>query len=836
MQSSFDIHKLTFGSDDAELEEKRGFLNKVFLKTSIYHRAKEGQRELMIGRKGSGKSAICLMLKKAFESESTTTILATPKSLSQPKIRQLKSSSINQDESYILGWKYALLTMIGLEIVKIVEVNQTLNLNKKGKQQLKRVKKFLAENGEIEKSFSQKLAGGANILSKISVKAFGVEGFAETRQLQAEKDAATELENFQSILNTLLIETPNLKIVVLIDKADEVWNQTQESELMIVGLIRAVHDLNSELQNTHFILFLRSDIYDILKFNDADKLHSMEERLDWQYDDLKHLISTRGKVSAKLAESHPDQIWQRLFDAKVNGIDSFDYIIQRTLKRPRELIQFCNSALAKAQDNKHSQITAQDILDAEKQYSNWKLKDISSEFAIQYPYLEDVLGLFQGFKAGFTYSEFDARYKETKVRLAYPELETISTDKILQILYIVGFLGASTQNQTIFVYDDPLLLLAKQNCIVIHPAYYLAMGLSQPTAFPCADNTSTKIEINVSGDIISGDKVVQTRYEPLLSSSRELEQLVLLQEELIKERSAIETEISSIQAAEKPARLQIRLEELDRNIETTKEKIRTTQQNLKSHQSGIYQTLATAATPALVIYVIDVSQSMSSLIGENTRINVVEESLKAAIMKMVFRSTKGRAISPRYRIAMFAYSSEVFDMLDGIKTVDEVAQRGLPVFTNTQGTTETAKAFNKVASLLRQEIPKMSNAPAPIVCHITDGLYSGEDPLPIAQKIMDMSVNDGNVLVENVFISDTALKSPISSVPEWPGITDKSELNDSYAKQLFDMSSTIPETYREYMRESGLSLTQNAKLLFPGIHPEFISSAINFPTMTRGVR
>ncbi|MCP5463386.1 MAG: VWA domain-containing protein, partial [bacterium] len=671
--------------------------------------------------------------------------------------------------------------------------------------------------------------------SKISVKAFGVEGSAETRQLQAEKDAATELEKFQSILDALLIETPNLKIMVLIDKADEVWNQTQESELMIIGLIRAVHDLNSELQKAHFILFLRSDIYDILKFNDADKLHSMEERLDWQYDDLKHLISTRGKVSANLEENHPDQIWQRLFDDKVNGIDSFDYIIQRTLKRPRELIQFCNSALAKAQDNKHTYITTQDVLDAEKQYSNWKLKDIASEFAIQYPYLEELLALFQGFKAGFIYSEFDTRYKETKARLVFPELEAISTDKILQILYIIGFLGAATQNQTIFVYDDPLLLLAKQSCIIVHPAYYLALGLSQPTNFPCKDSILITTDINVSGDIITGDKVVQTRYEPLLSHSRELESFFLQQEELIEEKAGMEMKLTSLQDTETPESLLIRLQEIEEQLETINEKIKTTQQNLKLHQSSRYQVLATTATPGLIIYVIDVSQSMSSLIGENTRINVVEKSLEAVITDLVFRSTKGRTISPRYKLAMLAYSNEVYDVLNGVKTVEEVAKAGLPVFTNAQGATETAKAFNKVASLLRQEIPKMHNAPAPIVCHITDGIYSGEDPLPIVKKIMDMSVNDGNVLVENIFISDVALRNPIASITQWPGITSKADLTDMYAKKLFDMSSTIPETYRENMRDRGLFLAQNAKLLFPGTHPEFIRSAIIYSAMTMAV-
>ena len=251
------ISALNFGSDDAELDEKHGFLDKVFLKTSIYHRAKESQRELVIGRKGTGKSAICLMLKKAFESEAATTILITPKSLSQQKLEQLRIGSINKDESYVLGWKYVLLVTIGLEVLEQAKQAKPRGRSRSTKNSLSRVHKFLADNGEIEKTFIQRFSRGTSIFSKLSIKALGIEGSAETRQLQVQRDAADELEKFQSTLETLLLGLDQTRIVVLIDKVDEVWNQTEESEMMIIGLIKAVHDLNISLRQTHFILFLR---------------------------------------------------------------------------------------------------------------------------------------------------------------------------------------------------------------------------------------------------------------------------------------------------------------------------------------------------------------------------------------------------------------------------------------------------------------------------------------------------------------------------------------------------------------------------------------------------
>ena len=69
MTTKMDIAKLTFGNDDAERDAKQGFLSKVFLKTALYNRIKADQSELVIGRKGTGKSATCLILKNAFENE-----------------------------------------------------------------------------------------------------------------------------------------------------------------------------------------------------------------------------------------------------------------------------------------------------------------------------------------------------------------------------------------------------------------------------------------------------------------------------------------------------------------------------------------------------------------------------------------------------------------------------------------------------------------------------------------------------------------------------------------------------------------------------------------------
>ncbi|HET6313204.1 MAG TPA: vWA domain-containing protein [Chloroflexia bacterium] len=244
-----------------------------------------------------------------------------------------------------------------------------------------------------------------------------------------------------------------------------------------------------------------------------------------------------------------------------------------------------------------------------------------------------------------------------------------------------------------------------------------------------------------------------------------------------------------------------------------------------------YSLLATSRTPAVIIYLLDVSASMTQPLGNKRRIDVVLDALTAALRQMVFRSTKGGRLSPRYRIAMLAYSDVVYDLLDGIKTIGEVAHLGVPELSPLR-TTDSAKAFAQAEKLLISELPNLVDGPAPVVCHMTDGEYTGADPEPIVRRIMEMTVPDGNILVENIFISDKVLSQPVTDPTKWPGILPDTELTSDYAQKLRDLSSPIPESYRAMMQENNYHLTPGALMLLPGMSPELVAMGFQMSAAT----
>jgi uncharacterized protein YegL len=255
-----------------------------------------------------------------------------------------------------------------------------------------------------------------------------------------------------------------------------------------------------------------------------------------------------------------------------------------------------------------------------------------------------------------------------------------------------------------------------------------------------------------------------------------------------------------------------------------------------------YVAQANAKWPALIIYLIDVSGSMSQRLGGKKRIEVVEDTLQSALKTMVRRSLRGNNVSPRYRIAMFTYSDKVRDVYDGIKTIGEIMRIGIPDVSAAH-LTNTAGAFAAAKQLLEEEIKRLQKGepgsidgtfPTPLVCHLTDGEYTPRygDPEPIANEIKQMRVPDGHVLVENIFISDELIDSPIDA-RSWSGFKEKTTFPKSdHATRLLGMSSRVPESYGNLMRKAGYPIETGTVMLYPGTSPELVEMAFQMSVAT----
>jgi hypothetical protein len=168
------IDRLRFGRDDAESDiEEGGLLRAGFVATTAYQAARDARKRLILGRKGSGKSAICRML--AEESHpGLAAALVTPDGLSAESIRGFEPQGIPAESAKALIWRYVLAVEVG----KYVVAHAKAAHHRPRPRSVAGVRRFLVANGEMSElkpMFSQIIH---KLNTSISLEAFGVKASA----------------------------------------------------------------------------------------------------------------------------------------------------------------------------------------------------------------------------------------------------------------------------------------------------------------------------------------------------------------------------------------------------------------------------------------------------------------------------------------------------------------------------------------------------------------------------------------------------------------------------------------------------------------------------------
>ena len=129
-----------------------------------------------------------------------------------------------------------------------------------------------------------------------------------------------------------------------------------------------------------------------------------------------------------------DVIWPYFFETHINGEASFSYILDRTLLRPREVLRFTRESINTAVNRGHEKVMQEDILQAEKTYSEDLLVDITFELKDVSPDYADVPYAFIGNKTLLSKEEVKQRLIEAKV-------PSDGLENAIELLLWFGFLG-----------------------------------------------------------------------------------------------------------------------------------------------------------------------------------------------------------------------------------------------------------------------------------------------------------------------------------------------------------------------------------------------------------
>lgn len=472
------LQKLDIGDVAAENEIRP--LRSYFVQTGQYHQAKRGHARLVVGRKGSGKTAIFYAVRDSFSRSPARLILDLKPEGHQ--FKEFKEAILThltpglQEHTLTAFWNLILLAEIAN---KIAEDDYTW-----AHRDPERAARFEAVKVAYERcghaftgDFSERLLKQVERLkSRWPEKASEISDARVTGLLYG-----AEIRALNDALAAYLDEKE--EVWLLIDNLDKSWpvrGSRTEDILILRALLEATRKLQRQLERRdvgfHCLVFLRNDIYEHLIRETPDKGKDTEINLDWSDRELFKELIRRRIVASRLLDGSFEDVWAAVFDQFVGTRSSFDYVLDRTLMRPRDFLLFIHRAIEVAINRGHTKVLAEDLRQAESFYSEDLLKATGFELQDVFEGVSDFLHVFLGCPAVL------ARERILTMLSSAP-LTREQAEQALNLLAWFGFLGVQSADgaEISYSYDmryDITRLLApveRGGKFVVHPGFHAAL-------------------------------------------------------------------------------------------------------------------------------------------------------------------------------------------------------------------------------------------------------------------------------------------------------------------------------------------------------------------------
>ncbi|MHB8124187.1 MAG: P-loop ATPase, Sll1717 family [Desulfitobacteriaceae bacterium] len=428
---------INIGNSIAENEEEE--LSEYFVQTGPYINALNATQLVIVGSKGSGKTANFFRLRDDFRKHSKNFVCEIKPS--DYKMERFLNTirKLDQDnglEGHIIEnvWK----TIIYCEIIEVFsnELKEKLSIigqTENGDKLLA----FAEKHSELINSpFERKLEIASKWLEEV---AFDADNFSKKIH-----------DSFLSEAKRVLLPffTQRKKAVILLDNLDKAWAVDSDLDLqakVVLNLLGINRRLKSDFNiDVSLLIFLRRNIFEyILRFaREPDKL--ITESLELIWDDgemlLRVLEERFKKVIDRWGGTSPNEdIWNTFFCPVVDAIPIKIWIYKNIMPRPRDLIHFVQKAIEWAINRGHSEIQEGDLLTAQKSYSAFALEQIIAEYKAEEPWIVDTLRMFTGSMCILNYDKLEDLLSQTI---------TSETEIIRAVVFLVsvGFLGVKFDN------------------------------------------------------------------------------------------------------------------------------------------------------------------------------------------------------------------------------------------------------------------------------------------------------------------------------------------------------------------------------------------------------
>lgn len=506
-QVAFKIRK-NFSLGSLEAESDSIMLSNCFVENEDFKQLIDcrSNKSVILGRVGAGKSALI----QTIESKKTNCIRIEPQALSFSYIENsniinyLESIGLKIDNFYKLLWRHVLTVELIKKKYAIVDepslkifFSQFTSLFSKDKRKQKAIE-YLKEwdgefwqdtevrvreiTGKIEESLKTSLGSNyqAIALKGESSKQISEEVKAEIIYHASKVVNEIQIRKLSDIIKLLaddLFEDPMNKYYIVIDQLDDDWVDSSIRFKLIKALIEEIKSFR-KIRSLKIIVALRKDLLD--KVFDATRSSGFQQEkydnflldLKWTESELREIVNRRIAKACELG-AHKQKITLGKIMPEMKGkVTPFQYIIDRTLLRPRDALQYMNELLKAAHEKE--KITWKTIRATETIYSKLRLNSLFEEWELVFSSLKATVSLLEGITESFTktsitedrllnvFSKYTSKQNGDIVNnkvleyLNKPDKNISENDLIylmLSVLYRVGAIGVKLRKNESFSFS-----------------------------------------------------------------------------------------------------------------------------------------------------------------------------------------------------------------------------------------------------------------------------------------------------------------------------------------------------------------------------------------------
>jgi len=484
--STSHLTQLSVGASIAENEFRR--LDSYFIETREYFRALRGEAQLVVGRKGTGKTAIFWQLREKLRSDRGNVVLdLRPDGFHLRKLNELVAqhfSDATHSHTMTAFWEYVLL--LELAHLLIEDDEYLLGRDSRITAPYEKLKSIYTDWDDAhEGDFPERLLR----LIKRLQSDFTLRVAKGERQILTTPEI-TEIVFKQDIrrLRDTIFEYLELKkrSHILVDNLDKGWSSTGVTTADTT-LVQSLIDAGRKIQRDalkkdlqiNVCIFLRDDVYEFLVSEAADRGKETPIRISWiDPDALLRMVNLRLAVSSAELGVEPPLQWENIAAPFIAGEPSFGFIVHHAMHRPRAVLDIVELCLSNAVQAGHNVITADDMNKAASSYSVELLENFNFEVRDIFPAGDRVIYQFVGPNGSF-------EAEEAASILARHIGKDGDVQRLFDILLWFGFFGVrNAAGKELFIFDvgENLDLLkaqasstdALQN-IAIHPMFRLAL-------------------------------------------------------------------------------------------------------------------------------------------------------------------------------------------------------------------------------------------------------------------------------------------------------------------------------------------------------------------------